>query len=232
MSNPVLRENAFSRDVSSANAMTVNGAIHKSALLIAICGAAAWFAWQTPNTGLFFPSLVLGLLLALVIAFKPTTAPFLAPVYAVAEGVALGTISFMFEAKSHGIVLQTLMLTGGVFCAMLGAYRTGLIRPTKTFFNVIVGATGGICLVYLASLVSGFFHPFFFIAGNGPWAIFFSLVVCGVAALNLILDFAVIEQGASVGAPKYMEWYSAFGLLVTLVWLYLEILRLLAKSRR
>ncbi len=213
--------------------MTVSGSIQKSALLIALCGASAWVAWGSSASGLLMPAgLIAGLILCLIICFKPAMAPLLSPLYAIAEGVVLGTISSFFEARMQGIVLQTLCLTGGVFCAMLGAYQMRLIRPTKTFYSVVVGATAGIFLTYLVSLVAGLFGAHFsFISGNGPFSILFSVFVCGIAALNLIIDFAVIEEGAAAGAPKYMEWYSAFGLLVTLVWLYLEILRLLGKVR-
>ncbi len=234
MANPVLKPDLFERDASSADTMTIGGAIQKSAILIGICALTASLSWHSPIAGLLtIAGLIAGLILCLVICFKPTTAPFLAPAYAVAEGLFVGTISSYFEGSMRGIVIQTLLLTGGVFCAMLGAYQTRLIRPTKTFFAVVTGATLGILLTYVVSMILGFFGIHVaFVTGNGPYAILFSLFVCGIAALNLIIDFGVIEYGAQNRAPKYMEWYSAFGLLVTLVWLYLEILRLLARSRK
>ena len=145
----------------------------------------------------------------------------------------MGTISSFFEAKYQGIVLQTVALTGGVFCAMLGAYQMRLIRATQGLVSVVVGATAGICLVYLINMVAGFFgSSISIISDTSPIGIGFSVVVCLVAAFNLIIDFGFIENAAEIGAPKYMEWYAAFGLLVTLVWLYLEILRLMRKLRR
>ena len=214
--------------------MTVSGAILKSAILISVCATSAYFGWNSRlGNVLAMGGGIIGFILCLIISFNPKSAPFLAPVYAVAEGLFLGTVSSFFEAQMQGIVLQTVALTGGVFCAMLGAYQLRIIRPSKTFFSVIIGATAGICLVYVANLIASFFGvSLSFINGNSPIAIGFSVVVCFVAAFNLIIDFAVIEHGEEVGAPKYMEWYSAFALLVTLVWLYFEILRLLKKLRR
>ena len=156
-------------------------------------------------------------------------------IYAIAEGLFLGAISAVYEAQFHGIVLQAVMLTIGVLLAMLGLYTTRIIQPTQKFMMGVFAATAGIALVYLVTIVLGFFHinvPF--IHSNGLMGIGFSVFVVIIAALNLIIDFGVIEQGVAARAPKYMEWYSGFGLLVTLVWLYLEILRLLSKlaSRR
>ena len=214
--------------------MTVSGAILKSAILISVCAGSAYFAWNSRlGNVLAMGGAIVGFILCLIISFNPKSAPFLAPVYAVAEGLFLGTVSCFFEMQMQGIVFQTVALTGGVFCAMLGAYQLRIIRPSRSFFSIIFGATAGICLVYIANLIAGLFGvSFSFINGNSPIAIGFSVIVCLVAAFNLIIDFAVIEQGEEVGAPKYMEWYSAFALLVTLVWLYFEILRLLRKLRR
>lgn len=231
MSNPVLKNKAFDPALSSEEPMTISGSINKTALLLAICagtGALSWGAAPVYALG----SLIVGLILCLVICFKPKTAPYLAPLYAVAEGVLLGTVSSFFEGANKGIVIQAIMLTAGVFCAMLGAYQMRLIRPTKTFVAVVFGATAGIALFYIASIGLRYFGIEMSIFEGGTYGILFSLVVCVVAALNLIIDFGVIEQGSEAGAPKYMEWYAAFGLLVTLVWLYLEILRLLAKMRK
>jgi uncharacterized YccA/Bax inhibitor family protein len=164
--------------------------------------------------------------------FKKEWAAFTAPVYALLEGLFLGGFSAIMELRFPGIAIEAVALTFGTCLVMLLAYRSGLIRPTQKFMIGIVAATGGIALVYFASMILGFFHiqiPGIF--GSGPIGILFSLVVVVIAALNLILDFSVIEDGARMGAPKYMEWYSAFGLMVTLVWLYLEMVRLLAKLR-
>ena len=175
-----------------------------------------------------------GLVLALIISFKPTTAPYLAVPYALLEGLAIGGLSAMLESRYPGIAIQAVGLTFGVFAVMLVAYRTGLIRATERFRAVVLAATGGIALVYVVTIVLSFFHvqtPVFSLTDSSPLSIGISLVIVGVAALNLILDFDIIETGVARGAPRYMEWYCGFGLLVTLVWLYMEILRLLAKMR-
>jgi len=170
--------------------------------------------------------------LALVTIFKKQWAPITAPLYALAQGALLGGISAMFEMRYKGIAIQAVMLTFGTLVAMLLAYRTGLIRVNDKFRLGVVAATGGIALFYLVQLVLGFFGITFHTINSGsPIGIGFSLLVVGIAALNLVLDFDLIEQGARYNAPKYMEWYSAFALMITLVWLYLEILRLLSKMR-
>ncbi|MCY7312389.1 MAG: Bax inhibitor-1/YccA family protein, partial [Pseudoxanthomonas sp.] len=171
-----------------------------------------------------------GMVLALVTIFKQTWAPVTAPMYALVEGFFLGAISAMYSHLYEGIVLQAVMLTIGTLFAMLFAYRTGLIKVTEKFKMGVVAATGGIFLVYLATIVLGLFGisvPF--IHESGLVGIGFSLFVIVIAAMNLVLDFDFIEKGAEQGAPKYMEWYGAFSLMVTLVWLYLEFLRLLSK---
>jgi uncharacterized YccA/Bax inhibitor family protein len=156
-----------------------------------------------------------------------------APLYAVLEGLFLGGISALYELKFQGIVIQAVALTFGTLAALLLAYKSRLIKVTENFKLGVVAATGGIALVYLISIGLGFFGirmPY--LHDSGPIGIGISVFIVIVAALNLVLDFDFIEQGAAQGAPKYMEWYAAFGLLVTLIWLYLEILRLLAKVRR
>jgi uncharacterized YccA/Bax inhibitor family protein len=176
-----------------------------------------------------------GLIVCLVTVFKSAWSPVTAPVYAVLEGLLLGAISAAFNARFQGIVFQAVLLTFGTLGALLLAYRTRVIRATENFRLGVFAATGGIALLYLVSIVLGFFGKSIpFLHSSGTFGILFSLFVVVVAALNLVLDFDFIEQGSNSGAPKYMEWYAAFGLLVTLVWLYLEILRLLAKlsSRR
>jgi len=168
--------------------------------------------------------------MAIATVFKKTWAPVTTPAYAVLEGLALGGISLGFEARYPGLVSQAVFLTFGTLGALLMAYRSGLVKATENFKLGIFAATGGIALVYLVSMVLGIFGKSIpMIHSSGTVGIVFSLVVVGVAALNLVLDFDFIEQGAAQGAPKYMEWYGAFGLLVTLVWLYLELLRLLSK---
>jgi uncharacterized YccA/Bax inhibitor family protein len=193
--------------------------------------AAAAFVWNSSVPQPFsLLGLVGGLVTALVTIFKHTAAPYTTPLYAGFEGLLLGGLSLLFETRYPGIVINAVGLTFGTLAVLLAAYSTGLIRPSERFKLGIVAATGGIGLLYLVSMVMGFFgHSIPFIHDSGPIGIAFSLFVVGIAALNLVLDFDFIEKGAAMGAPRYMEWVGAFGLLVTLVWLYLEILRLLAK---
>jgi uncharacterized YccA/Bax inhibitor family protein len=185
--------------------------------------------------GLVWGGFIGGFIVAMVTVFKHAWAPYTTPLYAAFEGAALGGISFIFEQQYPGIVSQAIFLTFGTLGALLVAYRSGIIKATENFKLGVAAATGGIFLVYLLSFIVGFFGvevPL--IHSSGTFGILFSLFVVVIAALNLVLDFDFIEEGAERGAPKYMEWYGAFGLLVTLIWLYLEILRLLAKlqSRR
>jgi uncharacterized YccA/Bax inhibitor family protein len=221
--------------------MTVQGAVNKSFLLLVVLLAGAFWPWSqylaTGDASVVAAPLLIGLIggfiLALVISFKPTMAPYLAIPYAGLEGLAMGAISAMLERRYPGIAIQAVALTFAVFAAMLLAYKTRLIQATQRLRAVVIGATGAIALMYVAVLVLGFFHVNVPILNSGsPLSIGLSLVIIGVAALNLILDFDIIESGAARGSPKYMEWYSSFGLLVTLVWLYMEILRLLANTRR
>jgi len=225
--------------------MTVSGTVQKSFLMIAIVFATAIFSWSSAFPGgwsagmapqipvWYWPAAIGGLILAFVIIFKPTTAPFLAPLYAAAEGALLGAISAIFELRYPGIVLQAVLCTAGTFLGLLLAYQSKLIKVTDNFRLGLVAATGGIALVYLLSFALGFFGiPVPYLHDSGPIGIGISLFIVVVAALNLVLDFDFIERGAERGAPKYMEWYAAFGLVVTLVWLYLEILRLLGKARK
>lgn len=244
--NPALSEAVFrNAGLAATDRMTIEGTVNKSALLIAIVFACAYFSWQSAYPGgwaegslpvipgWYLPAILIAFVVSLVIIFKKTTAPMLAPVYAVLEGAALGALSALFEFRFPGIVIQAVLCTMGTFLALLLAYRSGLIKATANFKLGVVAATGGIAIVYLIDLGLMFFGirmPM--IHEGGAIGIMFSLVVTVIAALNLVLDFDFIEQGAAQGAPKYMEWYAAFGLLVTLVWLYLEILRLLGKSRK
>lgn len=248
-SNPALSERTFleeSRSRDRTGVMTVNGAVAKTGFLIALLLAAGGFAWHmvfplgvtgsAPRgdyaLGFVFGGLIGGLVAFIAIMFSPRAAPIAAPVYAVCEGLFLGALSGLVAGRYQGIVLQAALLTVGVLAVMLLAYASGLIRATEKFKMGVIAATGGICLVYLATIVLGFFGVGIpYIHAAGPIGIGFSVFVVVIAALNLVLDFDMIEQGARYQAPKYMEWYGAFGLLVTLVWLYLEILRLLIKIR-
>jgi uncharacterized YccA/Bax inhibitor family protein len=174
-----------------------------------------------------------GFVIAIVLAFKQNLAPSLAPAYAMAQGLAVGAVSLAYESMYSGIVVQALAGTFGILGLMLLLYRARIIQATPMFVKVVVFATLGIMVMYLANFVMMLFGARMpFLHDNTPLGIGISVVICIVAALNFILDFDLIEKGAESGAPKYMEWYGAFGLLVTLIWLYLELLRLLAKLRR
>jgi uncharacterized YccA/Bax inhibitor family protein len=218
--------------------MTINGTVNKTGLLLILVLVGAMYSWSHfsgPESAPALYPLILGgaiggLILALVTTFKKTWAPFTAPMYALVEGVFIGALSAIFEVRFPGIVMQAVGLTFGTMAALLLAYRSGLIRATEKFKLGVVAATGGVLLLYVANFVMGFFgHSMDFISGNSTLGIGFSIVVVIIAALNLVLDFDLIETGARSGAPKYMEWYGAFALVVTLVWLYLELLRLLSK---
>jgi uncharacterized YccA/Bax inhibitor family protein len=234
--NPTLRDDTF-RGLPTAvgETMTLQGTVNKTGLSLLILLAAASFTWRQvtpdqPVSPLLWLGLLGGLVVALVTAFKPAFAPVTTPIYAALEGLFLGAVSGLYELRYPGIVMNAVGLTFGCLAALLAAYSSGLIRPSENFKLGIVAATGGIALLYMVSMGLGFFGKSIpFIHDSGPLGIAFSVFVVGLAALNLVLDFDFIEDGARRGAPKYMEWYGAFGLLVTLVWLYLEILRLLAK---
>jgi uncharacterized YccA/Bax inhibitor family protein len=240
-SNPALNEKAFKGQVAIGEAMTLQGTVNKTGLLLLCVVATAAWTWglahsNTPEA--VYPWMIGGVLggfiVALVTIFKKNWAPFTAPMYALLEGFALGGISAFFEKTYHGIAVQAVGLTLGVLFVMLLAYKTGLIRATQGFKIGVIAATGGIAVFYLVEMaLSVFFHfQFSAINGGGFWGIAFSLFVVVIAALNLVLDFDMIETVVRGGAPKYMEWYGAFGLMVTLIWLYLEMLRLLAKANR
>ncbi len=244
--NPALSESTF-LDLASGSvvtspdqAMTINGTVNKTGILLLLTVLTAAFAWsQTIGAdGQVAPGAMLyamggaigGLVLALVTVFKKEWSPVTAPMYALVEGFFLGAISAVFEARFPGIVFQAVLLTFGTLFALLAAYRSGLIKVTENFKLGVVAATGGIALLYLASFVLSFFNINVPVIHEASWlGIAFSLFVVVVAALNLVLDFDFIENGAAARAPKYMEWYGAFGLMVTLVWLYVEFLRLLSK---
>jgi uncharacterized YccA/Bax inhibitor family protein len=171
-----------------------------------------------------------GFITALITTFSPRRSAITAPIYAVLEGLFLGAISALFEARFPGLVMRAVLLTFGVFGVMLMLYRSGTIQVNNKFRTIIIAATGGIALVYLVSFVVSMFGVnISFLYDSSPLSIGISLFVVAIAALNLILDFDMIVQGSYAQAPKYMEWYGAFGLMVTLVWLYLELLRLLSK---
>ena len=249
--NPALRADTF-LDAGSgalvrggAGAMSLNGTVNKTALLLVVTLAGAMFSWSQFSAAMAAgnPAAVMpyvwggaigGFIVALATIFRKEWSPFTAPLYAALEGLFLGAASAMFELRYPGIVIQAVALTFGTLAALLLAYRSGLIKATENFKLGVVAATGGIALLYLVNIGMRLFgfQGMGFIHEGSTIGILFSVGVVIVAALNLVLDFDFIEQGVERGAPKYMEWYAAFGLLVTLVWLYLEILRLLGKTRR
>jgi uncharacterized YccA/Bax inhibitor family protein len=240
-SNPALNGKIFQgQPVALEDAMTLDGTVNKTGVLLLCAIATAAFAWHTfmqDRTGasvlpLLWTGLIGGFIAALVTIFKKTWAPVTAPLYSLLEGLVLGSISAIFELRYPGIAMQSVAMTFGVLLVMLLAYRSHLIPVTQKLRLGIVAATGAIALFYIAEIVLSFFGiQFASINGSGFIGIGFSIVVVIIAALNLVLDFDFIESGVQARAPKYMEWYGAFGLMVTLVWLYLEILRLLSKIR-
>ncbi|USB33095.1 Bax inhibitor-1/YccA family protein [Paenibacillus sp. YPG26] len=235
--NPTLNDNTFGRSghYSGQNQMTIDGTVNKTMITLVMLLGGAFGTWSMHFSGgnalpYMIGGAIAGLLLALIISFVPTTAPYLVPVYAIAEGMFLGGLSARFETLYNGITLQAALLTMGVFITLLLAYKTRLIKATENFKLGVIAATGGVLLVYLLSFILGMFGITIpYLHDNSLVGIGISIVIVIIAALNLVLDFDFIEQGAGQGAPKYMEWYGAFGLVVTLVWLYVEMLRLLAK---
>lgn len=246
--NPALNEGVFKnagRVIPGQESMTIKGTVNKSFIMLFLLFVTASYSWQqslsldqnwSSGAPVFQPSpllwigLIGGFVVALITIFKKTWSPITAPLYAALEGLFLGAISASFEARYPGIASQAIFGTLGVFGALLLAYRSGLVKATENFKLGVVAATGGIAILYLAQFALSFFGiqiPGIF--GSGLVGIAFSLVVITIAALNLVLDFDFIENGEAAGAPKYMEWYASFGLMVTLVWLYLEMLRLLSK---
>ena len=242
--NPALSESTF-LDLGTgtvvrrdAGTMSLNGTVNKTAFLLVLTLVAAMYTWSRFFAGdvaglmpFIWGGMIGGLVVALVTVFKKEWSPFTAPLYAVLEGLAIGAISAVFEQRFPGIVMQAVGLTFGTLAALLLAYRSGLVRATENFKLGVVAATGGIMLLYLVNIGMRLFgfDGMGFIHESSWLGIGFSAVVVVVAALNLVLDFDFIETGVEKGAPKYMEWYGAFGLIVTLVWLYIEFLRLLSK---
>jgi uncharacterized YccA/Bax inhibitor family protein len=248
-SNPALGDKTFRNLnggqygglVDAADRMTLSGTVNKTALLLICALATASWTWHQflqsndPQDVmvLMVVGMIGGLIFGLVTSFKKEWAPVTAPIYALLEGLMLGGLSALLDSRYHGIGIEAVSLTFGTLFVLLMAYRSGLIKVTAKFRLGVVAATGGIFFFYLAQMLLGFAGiRFASINGSGLMGIGFSLIVVAVAALNLVLDFDFIEQGVQMGAPKYMEWYGAFGIMVTLVWLYIEILRLLAKMQR
>ena len=227
----------------SANPMTANGAMSATLFLMVLLVGAAIFGWSSVQTvtdgkvsagsipSWAFMAMIVGFVSAIVAMFKPKSARFLAPVYALAQGAVVGAISKVYNIAYPGIVLQAVGATIGVFVVMLTLYRTGILRVTDKFRRIVIGATLGLAAFYLFSFIAGFFGANLIPTGSSTMSIGFSVLVAGLAAMNLALDFDFIDKAEAAGAPKHMEWFAALGIMVTLVWLYLEILRLLAKMR-
>jgi uncharacterized YccA/Bax inhibitor family protein len=238
-SNPALNAKTFENSSSSVGeAMTLQGTVNKTGFLLCCAAATAAWTWWLARTQpeavalCMWGGLIGGLVFALVTIFKKEWAPVTAPIYALCEGLALGGISAALNQVYSGIVLQALGLTAAVTAVMLLLYTSGVIRATPKFTVGVIAATGGIFLLYMIDLVMGFFgHHVSVLYSNGRWGITISVFIVIVAALNLILDFDFVETGVYAGAAKYMEWYGAFGIMVTLVWMYIEILHLLANIR-
>lgn len=240
--NPALNANTFKTlgIITGSDTMTLDGTVNKTIILLILLLIPAAWVWnlffQSHNLQAIAPFIWLGALggfiVALVTVFKKEWAGITSPLYAVLEGLVLGGISSIFEFRFPGIVIQAVALTFGTLFCLLMAYKSGFIRPTENFKLGVVSATGAIALIYIITIILGFLGiKMPYIHGSGIIGIIFSIFVVTIAALNLVLDFDFIESGAKSGAPKYMEWYAAFGLMVTLIWLYIEILRLLAKLR-
>ncbi len=228
--NPAFSKGFGINENISGEVMTLDGTVNKTGILLALCVGGAYFGWNSP--GLVMPAILIGFVIALFTIFRPKNSPYTAPAYAAIEGVALGGITMIFEAQYPGIGIQAIGLTFGILASLLFCYKSGIIKPTENFRLMIFAGTMGIFILYLVSFIMSFFgNSIGFIHSNGLFGIGFSLFVVAVASLNLVLDFDFIEEGAEKGMPKYLEWYGAFSLMVTLIWLYLEILRLLAKIR-
>jgi uncharacterized YccA/Bax inhibitor family protein len=240
-SNPALNPKALEgRAALGGEAMTLQGTVNKTGILLLLAVVSAAWTWglarsETPDAALpwMIGGMIGGLIVAIATIFKKEWSPFTAPLYALLEGLALGGISSYLDLAYHGIAMQAVGLTFGVLAVMLLLYTSGMVRATPKFTMGVIVATGGIFLVYLADMLLGFFGRHVpLLNDSGPWGIAISLFIVVVASLNLILDFGMIDTAVHAGAPKYMEWYGAFGLMVTLVWLYLEMIRLMSKMRR
>jgi uncharacterized YccA/Bax inhibitor family protein len=246
-SNPFFGSNTFNKAASVGYAeetMTLRGTMNKTSLVLLFVFASAFFTWrqffgaataENPFAGLSAIKVYMliggigGFITAIIASFSPRKAGFFTPIYAIFEGMLLGGLSAMFEAQFPGLVIRAVAITFAVFISMLLIYQQRIIKVTGAFRKGIIGAIFGITIIYLIGWISSLFGaPLAFLSGNGSFALIFSIIVAGISAFSLLLDFDFIEQGARAGAPKYMEWYSVFGLLVSLVWLYINILRVLS----
>ncbi len=242
-SNPMMKEKMYQNTSNQTldghflevkgEKMTVQGAINKSFILGAIMLATALVGFSFPSSMLMWGGAIAGLIVVIIAARKPEMSGTLAPIYAVLEGLFVGSVSAMYAALFDGIIFQAVSLTMAVFFVMLFIYKTGIIKVTNKFRTGVMMATGAIVLVYVVNIVMSLFGVNIpFLHEGGAIGIGISLVIVGVASMNLLLDFDNFEKGEKYGAPAYMEWFSAMGLLITLVWLYIEILRLIAMFSR
>ena len=235
--NPALNNNTFrnTRRVSGEQAMSIDGTVNKTALSLLLVMTSAIYTWNNPEVGLalFWPVTIFTFVLLMITIFNKKSAPITVPLYCLAEGLVLGGISAYANALYPGIANQAIALTFGILAALLFLYKSRLIAATENFKLGVFSATFGILIIYVLNLILSLFGVSFMgpLFGNGLTGILFSLFVIGIASLNLVLDFDFIENGSEQGAPKYMEWYAAFGLMITLIWLYIEILNLLMKLR-
>lgn len=241
--NPVLKQNTFSNITTAADTesvMTLEGTINKTGLLLFTLMIPALFVWnrftETQDFSAVAVYLIIGILggfiTGMVISFKKHTASYLSVLYAVFEGLALGGLSAIMELKYPGIVIEALVLTFGILVSLLLLYKFEIIKPSENFKLIVASSTAGIAFYYMITIVLSFFGITVPLVNDNSWAgIIFSLFVVIIASMNLVVDFDFIEQGVKNRVPKYMEWYGAFGIMVTLIWLYIEILRLLGKSR-
>jgi uncharacterized YccA/Bax inhibitor family protein len=239
--NPALSEKIFEKNrvLGTGETMTESGTLNKFGIMLILLVASAGFTWKAAYegkqvVGWMIGGAIVGVIIALVLAFRPQWSGYLAPIYALAEGFFLGAVSAYYNSAfaetAPNIIMQAVGLTFGVVIAMFALYRFGIIKATQKFKAIVFTATAGIALFYLITIVLRLFGiQMPFVHESTTMGIVFSLIVVGIAALNLIIDFDMIEQGVAMGAPKYMEWYGAFGLMVTIVWLYIEVLRLLSK---
>ena len=238
--NPALNKNSFKNltvnkstgPILRDELMTIKGTVDKTAISLLLMIASGYYTFSEQIVSLILPGAIIGLIIAIFTIFRKQYAPLTVPLYALSQGLFLGGISFMYSQMIEGIVYNAILLTVAILLSLLLAYRSGIIKPTENFKLGIFAATGGILLFYLISIIASFFGTGFSVLDptNGSMtSILVSLFVVIIASLNLVLDFDFIEEASENGAPKYMEWYGAFGLLVTLVWLYLEILRLFLK---
>jgi len=235
--NPALNNNTFKNTgrFSGTQAMTIDGTVNKTALGLLLLMTSAIYSWNSPGEALgwFVPITIFTFILLIITIFNKKAAPYTVPLYCLAEGVVLGGISKFADNMFSGIASQAMGITFGILAALLILYKSKLIAVTDNFRLGVVSATFGVFIIYILSLIfplfgENFMAPFF---ENDIWGIGFSLFVIGIASMNLVLDFDFIEKGVENGAPKYMEWYGAFGLMITLIWLYVEILNLLMKLR-